>query len=231
MHLGILQTGIVPEELAGEHGTYFDMFNALLDGHDFAFTNYAVVDGVFPDSVHEHDGWLITGSRHGAYEDHPWIPPLETFIRDVRAAEIPMVGVCFGHQIMAQALGGKVIKFGGLWGVGCKEYERPDGSTIRLLAMHQDQVVVKPPEADVLLQSDLSRYAALSYSGKAISFQPHPEFSVDFMRGLIESRIGTAIPEEQALPALETLDLPNDSSTVALEIAEFFKSAKAAKAA
>ena len=68
---------------------------------------------MFPEGIHDADGWLITGSRHGAYEDHPWIPPLEEFIRDAYAAQVPLVGICFGHQIIAQAMGGKVEKYQG----------------------------------------------------------------------------------------------------------------------
>ena len=63
------------------------------------------VDGEFPASITEQDGWLVSGSRSGAYEDHPWIEPLEDFLRSAYAASVPVVGICFGHQILAQALG------------------------------------------------------------------------------------------------------------------------------
>ncbi len=231
MKLGILQTGHVPEELSEAHGSYPIMFERFLTGHGFEFENYAVVDEVFPDSPHVVDGWLITGSRHGAHEDHPWIPPLEDLIREIYAAEIPLAGICFGHQIMAQALGGRVERFGGIWGVGNREYTHTDGSKSTLLAMHQDQVVVKPPEAEVTASAEYCEFAALTYKGKAISIQPHPEFTPEFMKDLIDKRSGTVIPVDQAEPGLDSLRQENDSPKFAMEIAEFFKHAIAEKAA
>ena len=97
MKIGILQTGHVPAELTERHGEYPAMFEAMLAGNGFTFESWAVVDNDFPASIHSADGWLITGSRHGAYEDHPWIAPLEAFIRAAYAAEVPMAGICFGH--------------------------------------------------------------------------------------------------------------------------------------
>ena len=224
MKIGILQTGIVPEQLADKHGQYSLMFSRLLAGHGFEFENFAVVDNVFPKSVHDCDGWLVTGSRHGAYEPHPWIPPLEDFIRNAYAAGVPIVGICFGHQIMAQALGGKVEKFSGGWGAGPNSYVTADGRKIELHAMHQDQVVVLPPEARVTASSDFCSNAALAYKGKAISYQPHPEFSPGYMRDLIEMRKGTVLPEDHANSALEAITDELDSAEIANEIAEFYKS-------
>ena len=231
MKIGILQTGHVPEDLAERHGDYPTMFKQFLSGHGFEFAGHPVVDGIFPDGPYAADGWLITGSRHGAYEDHPWIPPLEKLIRDIYVAQIPLVGICFGHQIMAQALGGKVEKFGGLWGVGSCEYTHTDGSRSTLLAMHQDQVVKKPSEATVTASSKYCENAAFIYKGKAMSIQPHPEFTREFIKELIEQRSGTVIPADQAEPGLKSLDKAIDSPRFALEIAEFFKRAMTEKAA
>lgn len=225
MKIGILQTGIVPDDLSPTYGEYPDMFKTFLDGNNFEFEVYSVVTDSFPNSVNDCDGWLITGSRHGAYEDHNWIPPLEDFIRDVYSANVPMVGICFGHQIMAQALGGKVEKFGGLWGMGTQEYSHPDGTKSKLLAMHQDQVVEKPAEAEIIASNDFCKMAGLAYKNKAISYQPHPEFSHEFMEGLIKSRMGVTIPTEQAEPALADVFADNDSKAYANRIADFFKNA------
>ncbi|MEM9331635.1 MAG: type 1 glutamine amidotransferase [Pseudomonadota bacterium] len=231
MRLGILQTGHVPEDLAADHGAYPKMFENFLSGNGFTFDTYSVVDSVFPEGPFSAEGWLITGSRHGAYEDHSWIPPLETLIREIYAAEVPLVGICFGHQIMAQALGGKVEKFGGLWGVGNKQYTHTDGSTSTLLAMHQDQVVVKPPEAIVTATAQYCENAAFTYKGRAMSIQPHPEFTPEFMAELIKQRSGSVIPEDQASPGLASLTDTNDAPKFAREIAEFFKKAIAERAA
>ena len=207
------------------------MFERFLAGHGFSFQAYAVVDGVFPTQIDEADGWLITGSRHGAYEDHAWIPPLEKLIREVYASEIPLVGICFGHQIIAQALGGKVEKFGGIWGVGNREYSHPDGSKSVLLAMHQDQVTVKPKDATVTATSEYCKNAAFVYKGPVMSVQPHPEFTADFMEELIHQRSGSVIPVDQADTGLQSLGLENDAPKFAEEIANFFKKTVAKKAA
>ncbi|MDJ0614465.1 MAG: type 1 glutamine amidotransferase [Rhizobiaceae bacterium] len=231
MKIGILQTGMVNENLTDEFGEYPDMFAKLLEGYSFQFQAYPVVQNQFPASEADCDGWLITGSKHGAYEDHEWIPPLEELIRNSYKKNIPLVGVCFGHQIMAQALGGKVEKFGGLWGLGQHTYEHEDGSTSTLLAVHQDQVVELPPEARVTASSDFCKYAGLAYKGPAISIQPHPEFSPQFVEELIAQRRGNGIPDDQADKALEGLHISNDTPKFAKQIAEFFLSAANERAA
>jgi len=234
MKIGILQTGHVPEELVPEHGEYPTMFEELLSGHGFTFENFPVVENRFPGSVHDADGWLITGSRHGAYEDHDWIPPLEDFIRSAFSAGVPLVGICFGHQIIAQALGGKVIKFPGGWGVGEVVYHM-DGGDKKILAMHQDQVIERPEMASVIAHSDFCANAGLAYKGAtgdttALTFQPHPEFSPEYMRDLIESRMGR-IPVDQAKAAMAAVGDENDSPEIAQMIAGFFKQAAREQAA
>ena len=101
MNIGILQTGHLTDEVAAIEGNYDRIFSTILAGHGFTPLVFPVVDGVFPEGPQAADGWLITGSKHGVYEAHDWIPPLEALIRDIHAAGQPMVGICFGHQIIA----------------------------------------------------------------------------------------------------------------------------------
>jgi GMP synthase (glutamine-hydrolysing) len=223
MKIGILRTGHSPEEMIETLGNYDQMFERLLDGNDFEFETFSVVDGEFPEGPQNADGWLITGSKHGAYEDHDWIQPLEDLIRAIQASGKPLVGVCFGHQIIAQALGGKVEKFAGGWSVGRTEYML-DGQNVALNAWHQDQVVELPRGARVVGSSDFCANAMLAYGDSIWTVQPHPEFPATFIDGLIKTRGKGVVPDEQLEAAAATLAHPTDSDTIATRMAQFLKS-------
>ncbi|WBU53893.1 type 1 glutamine amidotransferase [Paracoccus sp. SCSIO 75233] len=222
MQIGILQTGRSPEDLTQKIGDYPDMFVKLLDGRGFAFRNYYVEGMEFPDSVHNADGWLITGSRHGAYEPHDWIPPLEEFIRAAYDAAVPTVGICFGHQIIAQALGGKVEKFPGGWSIGAQQYQFGD-ETLTLNAWHQDQVTERPPTAEVAGRSGFCENAALIYPGRAFTVQAHPEFSDTVVEGLLDTRARGVVPEALQDKARASLGGKRDSKILADRIEAFFR--------
>lgn len=222
MKIGILQTGHAPDIVLDELGDYDTMFARLLDGHGFDFATWSVVDNDFPDSPDAADGWLITGSKHGAYEDHDWIAPLEEFIRAVHADGRPMIGVCFGHQIIAQALGGKVIKFPGGWSVGPTEY-RIEGQTLPLNAWHQDQVVELPEGARVVGSSDFCENAALIYDDRIWTIQPHPEFTARMIEQLIAHRGRGVVPDAQLDAARNRLSDPIANDAIAARMAAFFK--------
>ena len=236
MKIGILETGRPPAGLE-QHGSYGRMFERLL-GPDLDYVVYPVIDDVLPASVDEADGWLVTGSRFGVYDQEPWIRRLEAFLRQVVAARVPLVGICFGHQVLASALGARVEKAEAGWGVGPHDYaivERPAWLTgtadrFTLNAMHQDQVLTLPPRAAVIARSDFCPYAALAYDDHAMSLQAHPEFDNAYERALIQLRRGTIIPEERAAPALAALAETGealDASNVAAWIRAFFARAKA----
>lgn len=222
MLIGILQTGQAPDGLRDDEGDYPDMFEKLLAGHGFTFRTWRVLDMQFPDTPQNADGWLITGSRHGAYEDLPFIKPLEDFIRRVYAAHVPLVGICFGHQIIAQALGGKVEKFAGGWSVGPQDYDF-GGEKLTLNAWHQDQVTKRPEGASVIAANSYCENAALVYGDRAFTVQAHPEFSDTFVGGLMEKRGRGVVPQERLDAAGARLGHPNQSSTIANRMAAFFK--------
>ncbi len=206
--IAVLETGRPPAALQPAHGDYPSMFADLL-GQGFQTRAFDVQAGDLPDAA-AFDGAIITGSAAGVYEDHGWIPPLLKWIRNARG-RTRLVGVCFGHQAMAQALGGRVEKSGRGWGVGLHRYRvialqpwmTPALPEIALSASHQDQVVVKPEDARVTLASDFTPYAGLAFTGAL----------VEGRRG----RIDTAVVDR----ALESLEAEDDRAPVADWIRRF----------
>ena len=222
MLIGILQTGQAPEVLRTEMGDYPEMFVRLLANRGLTFKSFHVEGMEFPKDVHECDGWLITGSRHGAYEDHPFIRPLEDFIRKAFAERVPVVGICFGHQIIAQALGGKVEKFRGGWAVGPQNYDFGT-EKVNLNAWHQDQVVERPAAAEVVGSNAFCENAALLYGDRAFTVQAHPEYGNDFIDGLMRTRGKGLVPDALMEDARARFSDRNSSAAIADRIADFFK--------
>ena len=224
MKVAILETGVPPEPLADEFGSYPDMFEQLL-GPGFDVDTYDVQCGQLPDA-NAHGAYLITGSPAGVYDPLPWIEPLMAFIRS--AGEAKMVGVCFGHQVMAQALGGQVIKSPKGWAAGLQRYEivHPQRWTngereVAVPASHQDQVVMQPPGTEIVAASDFTPFAALAWTDRpAISFQFHPEFSPAYAKALIEKRYDKVNDPDAAIASLGA---PNDNEAVGSWIRRFLK--------
>ncbi len=225
MKIGILQSGHLPDEFLDDLGDYEQMFHRLLGGRGYEFVTWSVVDDVFPDSTDEADGWLVTGSKHGAYEDLPWIPKLETLIREIRDSGKPMIGVCFGHQVIAQALGGKVVKFPAGWALGIQDYSF-EGETLQLNAWHQDQVVELPEGAKIVATNDFCANAAIAYGDQIYTVQAHPEFEAEAIDGLIKIR-GSAIEDKSLLAeATEKLSKQAANSVLADKFADVFDKAR-----
>lgn len=224
MKLAILETGRPPAPLAEQFGDYPAMFERML-GPEFETETFDAAAGQLPDAA-AHGAYLITGSPAGVYEPLPWIEPLSGFIRAVDRAK--MVGVCFGHQVMAEALGGHVEKSDKGWGAGLHRYDIVkaerwmDGTKqVAIPASHQDQVVIQPPNTEVVAQSSFTAFAGLAWTDRpAISFQFHPEFSPEFAKALIEKRYDI-VPNPDA--AIASLDAPNDNERVAEWIRRFLK--------
>jgi len=206
MKIGIIETGRPVGDLLEKHGDYPTMFANLLRGADpdLEFRTYHVLDGELPTDPADCDAWLMTGSAHGVYEDHDWIKPLEEFTR--RAAEMGkrQVGICFGHQLYAQAFGGKVVKTDKGWGAGAHSYkinERApwmvtDDEAVSCIVSHQDQVIETPPGAKVYGGSEFCEAGITTIGDTVMTMQCHPEMSKDFSSDLIDirwDRMGEAV--------------------------------------
>jgi len=225
MILGILQTGHVPAQIAARHGDYTALYGAMFPGRGYRTRTFGVVDGVFPDGAADADAWLVSGSRHGTYEDHAWIAPLEALLRDIRARETPLVGVCFGHQIVAQALGGRVEKSRGGWCVGRQDYTIA-GRSFSLNAWHRDQVVDPPPEAVRLGASETCENAVLAYGDRILTLQPHPEFGDGVIEALIAHR-GQDVPKARLRAATAALGGRDDNAAIRGWLADVLEGAPA----
>ncbi len=228
VRIGILETGRPPEELTGTHGDYPAMVRSWLRDVPAEFTTYAVLDGEIPDDPKSADLWVITGSRFGVYEDHPWIAPAEAFIRACRDAGVSMVGICFGHQLIAQALGGVVQKSDKGWGLGVHDYtpqnwpealgEAPDRISIQ--AYHQDQVLTPPEGSETIATSPFCDYAALWYPGFALTVQGHPEFAKPYASALLEARRGLTLTDAQVDVAQDSMAKPDTRDALARIVRE-----------
>ncbi len=228
MKIGILETGAPPAHLIPRFGTYGRMFHALL-GPDHDYRAFDVQTGDWPGAPESSDAYIVTGSSAGVYETDPWIAELMEFLRAARG-RTKLVGVCFGHQAMAQAFGGQVIKSPKGWGVGLHTYDvrhfAPwiDGARdISVAASHQDQVVEPPPGSRVIAASAFTPFGMLDYPGEGmVSIQLHPEFASEYAEALIESRRGSRYTDPQADAAIATLHTrPNDRRRVGEWISRF----------
>jgi GMP synthase-like glutamine amidotransferase len=229
MEIGLLRTGAPPPDLADRFGPYDGMFERLL-GPGFAVRAYDIQGGEAPPSPEAHPAFLITGSAAGVYEPLPWIAPLLGFLREAKG-RAKLVGICFGHQAMAEALGGRVEKSERGWGIGLQGYElwerapwmgEAPPATIAVPVSHQDQVVVPPPGARILAGNAFTPFGMLEWeNGSALSMQFHPEFEPDYAQALIEHR-RARVPAPDA--AIASLERPNDRALVAEWIRGFLRS-------
>jgi GMP synthase-like glutamine amidotransferase len=214
MEVGILSTGAPPPELAPRFGDYGAMFGRLL-GPGFTPRVYAAAAGELPPRPDSHSAFLITGSAAGIYEPLPWIAPLLGFIREAKGRS-KLVGICFGHQAMAEALGGRVEKSERGWGIGLQDYELWEEARwmgeipprrIAVPVSHQDQVVVPPPAVRILAGNAFTPFGLLEYEdAPAISMQFHPEFGADYAQALIEHRRARVPDPDAAIASLERRD-------------------------
>ena len=229
MRLCIFEAGLMPEEFQPRFESYPEMIQRWLSPHllEAEFTYVSVVrDEALPEPA-AFDGYLITGSRHGVYENLPWMQRLSEFLIAARELPRPVFGICFGHQILAQCFGGEVKKSTLGWAVGSQEYRYNARSGLKdapSLVFHQDQVEMVPRNARVIASSNHCPIGALAYDFPALSVQYHPEFTKDYVTALIDKYGGGKIPGDAAENGRESLaKLPVDNRNTAKWVAKFFR--------
>ena len=236
MKIGILNADAVPPQLAEDYGQYADMFQSILEpileseDPQLEFVAYNVKEGQYPADIDEVDAYLITGSKSSVYDDEAWIRQLADFVRHLHQRRKKLVGICFGHQMVAHALGGKAEKSDKGWGLGAhgaRFSRKPgwhdgEGEEFHLLVSHQDQVTEPAPGTVVLAGSDFCENAVCQLGEHVLTFQGHPEFSREFTEGLLNIR-RQAVGEDNYARAMASLSQPVDRGRVAHWIVNFLK--------
>ena len=195
LHIGILQTDSVLEHLQPAHGDYPDMFMNLFLEQDpqIKFTNY-VVQEAMPEVV-DCDAYIVTGSRLSVYDDESWIFELAQFIARALNQQKKLIGICFGHQLMAHFFGGLVAPASAGWAVGIhtsqvekRSWMEGDAQDLGLLSSHKDQVQRLPEYAQLFASNDFCPMAGFTMNNQVITIQGHPEFNKNYAQALMSHR-------------------------------------------
>lgn len=235
MILGILDTDVLREDLQATYGSYARMFKQLFNQVDtnldenLEYKFYQVTDGEYPESINDCDAYLITGSKSSAYDQDNWIKTLSSYINTLYQADIKMLGICFGHQLIAHTLGGKTELAPPGWGVGVHNYKttvqgkklNPElNQGFSLLVSHRDQVVSLPKQATLVAKSDFCPNAAYQINNQVLCFQGHPEFVPMYADALMQKRKAD-IPTDTYNRAQGNLNEPTQHLQVAKTLLEF----------
>ncbi|MFN0122071.1 MAG: type 1 glutamine amidotransferase [Blastocatellia bacterium] len=234
MKIGLLECDHVAERYQEIGGDYRDMFAALLARHAPGVTlqSFDVCNGQWPGAADHCDSWICTGSRFSVYDDVEWIHRLKSFVRQLRETRQPFVGICFGHQILAEVFGGHVARAPAGWGVGVHRMElihpepwmQPLQSGVNLQFMHQDQVLRLPPGARLLANSDHCPIAMFRVDDTMLGIQAHPEFPREYSDALLVDR-AERIGVERAHAARESLIWDTEEDIATSWIREFLRTA------
>lgn len=226
----------VPASVAGDYPV---LYPAAFAPHGLDIRIYEATDGQLPQDLDECDVWMVSGSRHSAYDDDRWILDVADLISRIVQADRPLAGICFGHQLAARALGGEVQRSETGWGVGGRTFDvvaapewmtGPDGSPAEhftLLMSHRDQVTELPEGAELVATSDYCPVGAYRIGHRLFCVQGHPEFVPGLSETLMEQRrdaIGSDVVDA-GLASLHPPAPPLDQDVVSGWIAEFYRQA------
>ncbi len=232
MHIAILLTNTDESAFAQRHPGDGDKFRALLAPlrPDWRFTDYSVKDGQFPAARDDIDGVIITGSPASVHDAAPWIARLADLIRDMAARSVPMFGACFGHQAIAQALGGRVERNPQGWVFGAVKTAMDGIGPIRLYAAHNEQVTALPVGARTTGSTSGCAIASFAIGTRVMTTQYHPEMSPGFIAALTDE-LADKLPPDVTVQARASLAQPAETDRIAAAIVRFFESADQDRAA
>lgn len=225
MKLCILENDLFDAELAARFGGFGDMFGRLFTqagADNWTVEIFNTVNGQYPASFDDFDAVLLTGSRADSFSQDPWVLALREKVEQLLQAKKMLLGVCFGHQLIALCLGAEVARAPQGWGAGRMRYQwhRPQwapaqGRTdIALLASHQDQVMALPAGATLLASSAFCPVAAFAVDQQVLCVQPHPEFVEDLSAYLLNKR-RALLGEAHYSAATDSLTLGHDGLQMA----------------
>lgn len=221
VRVGLLQCDDLPAPHAELDGDYPALFDRLFAGHNIELVVHRADHGRLPTSPDECDGWLIGGSRRSAIDADEWIGALTRCTAELVTSGRPLVGICFGHQIVARALGAAVEQVG--WTLGAVDYTArtpaATGATggFTIVASHQDQVV-ELPAGTVLVASSAGCPIAGFAADHVLTLQGHPEFTARLGASLVRSR-RALVGDTAADAALTSLERPLDATAVGAALA------------
>ena len=218
LHIGLLLCHTfepILEQVGGLNYPAIFRNQFLAIDHNIRFTDFKAYTGELPNNVDQCDVWLINGSPAGVYEDIEWIHQLSDFIKQLDKVKKPTFGICFGHQLMAQVLGGKVSLSHKGWGIGASHnkvvehasFMHPKAEMIDVMVFHQDQVVQLPKGAKVLASSDFCPNYMVQYNPHMLSIQGHPEFNTQMVEGVLSA------PSFDDRPAIRAQGMANSAGT------------------
>ena len=230
MRIGILNTDTLKTEFDTKYGQYPAMFSKVLLHAEpkIEIYSYEVQTGEYPDELNECDAYLITGSKVSAYDDIAWIHELKNFIRSIHQHQKKLIGICFGHQLIAAALGGSVERSKEGWHVGIHSAMLKQNSVLfgsaekefDLIYNHQDQVVTMPRDSILHASCRNCPIAMLSIGNHILSFQGHIEFEIAYAKDLLNMR-RSILGEDIYLNAYESLNAKSMDASVVDWILKF----------
>ena len=232
MKVALLQCDHVVEELQPLHGDVPDLFYNLFNrlAPEVALDVFNITKGEYPGLSNHYDGFIGSGSRYSVYDKDPWILRFKEFVRALYEHKKKFVGICFGHQMIAQALGGKCTKTDRGWGVGIKKviiqtqkpWMQPESDSYHLIVSHADQVTTLP-EGSVILGGNTHCPCSIYTVGENfLGIQAHPEFTPAFEKDIMKvrlDRIGKSVIDA----AIATLTIPTDEAVVTRWMVNFIR--------